>query len=185
MHTIIIASDDGGKTWHLLDTMPCRLCMPEYIGDNVNALTYALSYSDGTELSTNDGKGPNVDFVFNMGAQYNNNGAFCGRVAYTTDAGESWQFSVSCITFGNEYAFEGGVSECTILEREDGTLVYYARCQSSGVDNFTISYSLDHGVTWLTPGAKSSIYTTNTQALMMTYDFGGFDGNRLTVTEIT
>ena len=174
--TYVHYSDDGGKTWTLAKGLG-------QIEGDLQTM-YVLSYTDITELAGNDGEGPNVDFVFPMGAQFNNNGAFCGRVAYTTDGGLSWQYSESKITFGNETAFEGGVSEATILEREDGTLVYYARCQSSGVDNFTISYSLDHGVTWLTPGAKSSIYTTNTQALMMTYDFGGFDGNRTTGSPI-
>lgn len=174
--TFVFYSDDGGKTW----TKASGLGKVE--GDVYS--NYVLSYTDITELAGNDGAGDNVDFVFPMGAQYNNNGAFCGRVAYTRDGGLTWHYSDSKITFGNETAFEGGVSEATILEREDGTLVYYARCQSSGVDNFTISYSLDHGVTWLTPGAASSIYTTNTQALMMTYDFGGFDGDRTTGSPI-
>ena len=174
--THVFYSDDGGKTWH--DTEG----LDKIEGDKYS--NYVLSYTDLTELACNDGEGPNVDFVFPMGAQFNNNGAFCGRVAYTRDGGLSWHYSDSIITFGNESAFEGGVSEATILEREDGTLVYYARCQSGGVDNFTISYSLDHGVTWLTPGMTSSVYTTNTQALMMTYDFGGFDGKRTTGSPI-
>ena len=172
--TYVHYSDDGGKTWTLAKGLG------KVDGDENS--TYVLSYTDLTELAGNDGTGPNVDFVFPMGAQFNNNGAFCGRVAYTTDGGLTWSYSASKITYGNETAFEGGVSEATILQREDGTLVYYARCQSSGVDNFTISYSLDQGLTWLTPGLTSSIYTTNTQALMMTYDFDGFDGNRLTGT---
>ena len=174
--TYVFYSDDGGKTW----TKASGLGKVE--GD-INS-TYVLSYTDLTELAGNDGEGPNVDFVFPMGAQFNNNGAFCGRVAYTKDGGKTWSYSESKITYGNETAFEGGVSEATILEREDGTLVYYARCQSSGVDNFTLSYSLDHGVTWLTPGLTSSVYTVNTQALMMTYDFDGFDGNRTTGSPI-
>ena len=170
--TFVFYSDDGGKTW-------TRASGLGILADDPYS-TYVLSYTDLTELYGNDGEGPNVDFVFPMGAQYNNNGAFCGRVAYTTDGGKSWSYSESVIVYGNETAFEGGVSEATILQREDGTLVYYARCQSRGVDNFTISYSLDYGVTWLTPGLTSGVYTVNTQALMMTYDFDGFDGNRTT-----
>ena len=173
--TVVHYSDDGGKTWTKAEGLGV-------FNRNGFYTNYILSYTDMTELAGNDGTGPNVDFVFPMGAQYNNNGAFCGLIAYTKDGGKTWDYSNSVITFGNELAFEGGVSEATILEREDGTLVYYARCQSAGVDNFTISYSLDHGVTWLTPGETSTVYTTNTQALMMTYDFGGFDGNRLTGT---
>jgi len=174
MHTIIIASDDGGKTWHLLDTMPCRLCMPEYIGDDVNAMTYALSYSDGTELSTNDGAGPNVDFVFPVGAHYDNTGAFASHVCYTRDGGESWQYSTTPITYPATGS-EGGCSEAWIIEREDGVLILHVRCQDMSSFGFKLSYSFDHGVTWTDEHLFSNYYAANGQAFLRKMEIAGED----------
>jgi len=173
MHTIIISSDDGGKTWYLQDTMPCRTCMPEYKGDNVNALTYALSYSDGTELSTNDGKGPNVDFVFPMGAQYDNIGSFASYVGYTRDGGETWHYSTTPITYPSLYGSEGGCSEAWIIEREDGVLTLHVRCQDMSSYHFKVSYSYDHGVTWTDDNIFTDYYAVNGQAFIRKMEIAG------------
>ena len=173
MHTIIISSDDGGKTWYLQDTMPCRTCMPEYKGDSINALTYALSYSDGTELSTNDGKGPNVDFVFPMGAQYDNIGSFACYIGYTRDGGETWQYSTTPITYPSLYGSEGGCSEAWIIEREDGVLTLHVRAQDMSSYHFKVSYSYDHGVTWTDDNIFTDYYAVNGQAFIRKMEIAG------------
>jgi len=154
--TNLIYSDDGGKNWQTLATVQ-------------SDATYLISYTDGIQLSCYDGEGPNVDFVFPLGAQNNNYGAFCGRVAYTTDGGKTWQTSADQITYLEGKAKEDGVSECTIQEREDGVLVLIGRNEASGTDVFVEAYSYDHGVTWTDIGL-SSVYTVNTQPIMFKYD---------------
>ena len=173
MHTIIIASDDGGKTWYLQDTMPCRTCMPEYKGDNVNALTYALSYSDGTELSTYDGDGPNIDFVFPMGAQYDNIGTFACYIGYTRDAGKTWHYSTTPITYPSLYGSEGGCSEAWIIEREDGVLTLHVRAQDMSSFHFKVSYSYDHGLTWTNDNIFTDYYAVNGQAFIRKMEIAG------------
>ncbi len=155
--TNIIYSDDNGATWAQLGTVQ-------------SDSTYLLSYTDGIQLSCYDGTGPNVDFVFPLGAQYNNSGAFCGRVAYSADGGLTWQTSATKIIYQQAAAFECGVSECTIQERSDGVLVLLGRNQGSGTNHFAKSYSYDHGLTWQTPASLSSVYSVNTQPIMFIYN---------------
>ncbi len=80
--TMVIASDDGGKTWYLADTLP-----RDIVNDPQSA--YMITYNTGTVLDCYDGDGPNTDIVFSMGSQYNSLGGFCVRVAYTKDAGKT------------------------------------------------------------------------------------------------
>jgi len=173
MHTFVVISDDGGKTWYKGGTLPCRICMPEYKGDSVNALTYSLSYSDGTELSTNDGKGPNIDFVFPMGTQYDNIGTFACYIAYTRDGGETWYYSTTPVTYPSLYGSEGGCSEAWIIEREDGVLMLHVRCQDMSSYHFKVSYSYDHGLTWTNDNIFSNYYAVNGQAFLRKMNIGG------------
>ncbi|MBO5883483.1 MAG: exo-alpha-sialidase [Clostridia bacterium] len=177
----VLYSDDGGKNWKMADVLE---------PDTVNGKTfnYMLSYSDGIKLSSYDGKGPNIDFVFPTGAQFNNKGAFCARVAYSSDGGFTWQYSKSLLIYGDGSSFEGGMSEAYILENEDGVLVLYCRCQFNYVDRFAMAYSYDNGLTWTPEKTKeawvakkgsasnevscllSTVYATNTQPVMFKYD---------------
>ena len=177
----VLYSDDGGKYWQMADVLE-----PDTIG--TKTFSYMLSYSDGIKVSSYDGDGPGVDFVFPTGAQFNNNGAFCARVAYSSDGGFTWQYSQNLLIYGNAAAFEGGMSEAYILENDDGVLVLYSRCQFSSVDRFAMAYSYDFGVTWTTEKTKaaweakkdtapteiscllSTVYATNTQPVMFKYD---------------
>ena len=171
MHTIVIISDDGGKTWYLQSTLPCRSCMDEYADSKEP--TYALSYSDGTELSTNDGKGPNVDFVFPLGYQYDNIGTFACRIAYTTDGGDTWQYSQTPITYPSLYGSEGGCSEAWIIEREDGVLTLHVRAQDMSSVGFKVSYSYDHGKTWTNENIFTNYYAVNGQAFIRKMEIAG------------
>lgn len=154
----VIRSKDNGETW-------------EYIGEVEGDSTYMLSYTNGIVLSSYDGEdGPNVDFVFPMGVQYNSEGGFCCRVAYSTDAGNTWHTSESKIIYDEgSTRHEGGLSEATIQEREDGVLVLIVRNQTFGEVHFAQSYSYDHGLTWQVPAKLSSVYSVNTQPIMFKY----------------
>lgn len=177
----VLYSDDGGKSWKMADVLE---------PDTVDGKTfkYMLSYSDGIKVSSYDGEGPNVDFVFPTGAQFNNKGAFCARVAYSKDGGFTWQYSKNLLIYGDGSAFEGGMSEAYILENEKGVLVLYCRCQFNYVDRFAMAYSYDGGVSWTIEKTKeaweakkdnapnevscllSTVYATNTQPVMFRYD---------------
>ena len=173
MHTDIIASDDGGKTWYMQYTMPCRQCMDGYLGDN-NIPGYALSYSDGIQLSTYDGKGPNVDFVFPLGYMWDNNGNFACYVCYTKDAGDTWHYSKTPVDYPSTYfGTEGGCSEGWIYERSDGVLVLQVRCQDKACIHFKVSYSFDKGLTWTTENLYTDFYAVNGQAVAKYMEVNG------------
>ena len=148
----------------------------EYVACLTTGLKRAFNYNDGTLLSCYDGDGPNVDMVVAMldsgeakegstgGDASANKGDF---VAYTTDAGKTWQIAESRMTIpGIKPGFEAGVSEPTTLELDDGTLVIVARYQDSNTISFAYSYSFDQGRTWA-DGVPSEIYSVNTQPLFL------------------
>ena len=112
--TNFIISEDGGKTWRQLASVPKSV-------DDIYT-NYMITYSNGTLLADNDGDGPNIDYVLPIAAQYNNNGSLCGRIAYSADNGVTWSLSESIIVLGAVDNKEGGCSEMTIEQREDGVL---------------------------------------------------------------
>ncbi len=150
----IIKSKDQAQTW-------------EYVGKVANRQDASyLTYTDFITLSTYDGDGPNVDFVFPI-SQMLQNTTFGFRAAYSTDCGKTWQ--VSNLIYNSEaVTHEDGASEGTIMEREDGTLVLLIRNQMAGNNNFSQAYSYNHGATW-TEFKTSSVYTVNTQPMMFRY----------------
>lgn len=122
--TRFLISDDLGETWYTLE---------EEMNFDGMAASYYLSYTDPIKLSTADGEdGEGVDYVMPMGTlAYNStdNRSVC-RVAYSCDAGLHWTVSPTVLSwegFDPEEAweYESGVSEATILEAADGTLVLY------------------------------------------------------------
>ncbi|MBO5884088.1 MAG: exo-alpha-sialidase [Clostridia bacterium] len=158
----IFLSEDNGYTW-------------SFVGNPENAPTYAISYSNGITLKDEDGEGPNVDYVFTTGIMVNlDTMAFSTGGMYSKDGGKTWIFSdtVANFTDGNNDFAEGGLSEETVWEKEDGTLVFYARCQLDTCVHFAKSYSYDHGVTWsdITSESFSNIYTSNTQPIIEKLD---------------
>ena len=179
---VIIASYDMGKTWEHVTTIEPDTVDGQYYN-------YMLSYSGGVKVASYDGTGEGIDFVFPTGAIYNYNGSFCSRIAYSADGGKTWQMSKSIITYGDAIGDESGLSEAWIAENDAGTLVLYTRCQYAEAVNFAQAYSYDHGLTWTAYETKeeweadeenrnskneivaktSSIYSSNTQALMYEY----------------
>jgi hypothetical protein len=166
----IYESTDNGKTWSL-------------VGSPINAPEYAISYSDGIVLSTADGEGSNVDYVFTTGAmrdkdnnKYTDEG-FSTTAIYSKDGGKTWIFSDSRINYtgfvGASNNIENGMSEEAVWEQDDGTLVFYARCQLKEIIHFAKSYSTNGGVTWseiIDDSDFSNVYTTNTQPIIETFD---------------
>lgn len=156
--TRLIYTDDNGETWHR--------------GFEIGQIGSA--YVDGLELSTNDGAGPNVDFVIGLGAgRTDASGAHIGlqaRVVYSQDGGETWTASESCISIDTLEAVENGISENSILELDNGTLVMYTRWQAPDCYHFGVSYSYDHGITWLEDPLQSEIYSINTNPVLHDYE---------------
>ncbi len=180
--TWIMKSTDNGETWTWTEAM--------------SRAAYGKTYSDGIKLSTYDGDGPNVDYVFTTMQTEPETGvpdwenhkwnSGCGSV-YSTDGGKTWTPSENYITFGFPYpeeywgTHEAGVTEETVWEQEDGTLILYARHQSVYLDengnviqkdipHFVVAYSYDHGVTWDQDSVRTSeIFTSQTQPIIEGY----------------
>ena len=155
-----IYSDDGGHSW-------------QKAGGLQSDKSYNITYTQGLVLSCYDGEnGPNVDFVVPIAAAAGDKSStLCTTGAYSTDGGLTWQTSKTWIFYNKEHSgFEEGVSEATIMEREDGTLVLYARNQFATEIHFAKSYSYDHGITWDEQATLTNVYTTNTQPIFYNYN---------------
>lgn len=146
-----------------------------------------FTYSDGIRLSCHDGDGPNIDYVFTVmlssGVSDGTDWSCYATSLYSRDNGATWTLSDSRIEYGslpeNTYwaSHESGVSEETVWEKADGTLILYARYQgyddinqTLNLPHFIVAYSYDHGVTW-TDIRLSGVYATNTQPIL-----AGLDG---------
>lgn len=171
--TYIYYSDDGGLTWGETNHLP-------YDDQDLDKLQWcSCIYGDGLAVSSHDGTGPNVDLVIHMGcAGYGDNGECCSRVAYSRDGGITWEYSESILRLLDIPGEECGLSEATIMERDDGVLVNLIRIQTLEAYTFAISYSTDFGVTWTAPGA-SDIYTGPTQPISDQFIINGEDVDML------
>lgn len=163
-------SDDGGLTWSDGPFFPM-----DYKEDPKNFSVY--DYWNGiTVKSSYDGKdGPGVDLLMPVGSLLGTNvyEGGCVQVAYSCDAGETWQYSDTRINYHPVKEMEGDVSESTVVERDDGVLVLLMRNQHDYTRNFAVSYSIDHGVTWLSQAELSSVYSCNTQPIAQQFEVNG------------
>ncbi len=158
-------SDDLGETWH-------RSQEVEFDG---NITTRYLGYTSPIRLSTADGAGDAVDYVLPVGAQDQRPDAatdLCCRVIYSKDAGLTWRMSESVLVNTNAVlgivGGEGGMSEASIMECDDGRLVLYSRNQGKDETYFVRVYSEDKGITW-GETQLTDVYTVNTQPMLYNY----------------
>ena len=179
---IIVYSDDGGKTW----VNPVLLNKPTVGG---HYFAHLDSYANGVALSSRDGDGPKVDYIFSVGGEDQNK--LWGNVfVISTDGGKTWKFGNTFLSLPSEQGMEGGLTEATLLENESGELVWYCRYQTNKVVTFATSVSKDSGLSWTTP-TSSTVYGTNTQPVLNKIDgdplfvwggnnaFGGHTFNRM------
>ncbi len=157
--TRLIYTDDCGQTWHR--------------GYEIGQI--GSCYVDGIELIGNDGEGPNVDFALGLGAiRMDENGARVGleaRIVYSKDGGNTWQASDSTVkVVPSEEGVEMGLSENSLYQLPNGTIVMYVRWQEANSYHFAVSYSYDDGVTWTESVVKSEVYTVNTNPVFMDYN---------------
>lgn len=170
-------SDDGGLTWSDGPFLPYDL--------NENFLNYtAIDYWNGmTVKASYDGKdGDGVDLLMPVVAYNFIDGDRAGctvRVAYSRDAGETWQYSDTQINYIPIDASEGDMSESTVFEREDGVLVLQCRLQHKDLRTFAVSYSIDHGVTWMSQAELSNVYASNTQPIGAKFEVNGVEATML------
>ncbi len=170
-------SDDGGLTWSDGPFLPTD------IEESIYNLT-AVDYWNGiTVKASYDGKdGDGVDLLMPVSAaswwgDHYNGGTV--RVAYSRDAGETWQYSDTRINYKEVNEVEGDVSESTVIERDDGVLVLQVRCQHKDTRTFAVSYSLDHGVTWMSQAELSNVYSSNTQPIAQQFEVNGVNATML------
>ena len=152
----LLITADSGETWSIqsLNDLPTGI--------------YGVSYTDGLKLSCYDGAGSNVDYVYMFALRDNSTKEHSVTSIYSKDDGATWRMSDSRIRYelGNiTYKPESGVSEPTVWEQKDGTLIVYARCQVADQRHFAVACSTDHGVTW-GDAEDSNIYASNTQPLI-------------------
>lgn len=152
--TNFIYSDDCGANWNYLG------------GTTFNGSCYV----DGISLASNDGEGGNVDYVIGLGGPLiDDQGATLGLQAfsaYSADGGKTWQRS-EALSVQASIGTEAGISENTVYEMADGTLVMYARWQDAGIHHFAVYYSADHGKSWTDTPAMSQVYTVNTNPVLL------------------
>ena len=167
---VMTYTDDCAKTWS--EPLYLRGADAEpYKNDTVinnypDKLGRCVFYGDGLTLSTYDGAGPNIDYVFSTGdkdMELNQNIAIA---IYSADDGKTWTASDTLLTM-NLGGGEFGLSETSLAELDNGDLYLVSRAQQN--DNFYLweATSKDQGKTW-TQG-YSKIISSNTSPVLARY----------------
>jgi len=167
---VITYTDDCAKTWStplylrgadaepfMNDTVINNY--PDYLGRTV-------FYGDGLTLSTYDGEGPNIDYVFSTGDKNMENQHNVAIAIYSADGGKTWTASDTILTM-NLGGGEFGLSETSLSELSNGDIYLVSRAQQN--DNFYLweATSKDQGKTW-TQG-YSKIISSNTSPVLARY----------------
>ena len=138
---------------------------PDYFGRTV-------FYGDGVTLSTYDGDGPNVDYVFSSedSDMRNDPPKLIAFVIYSCDDGKTWTMSPSVfdIPVDQSRNAEDGLSETTLTELSNGDLMLVVRTQQAGNFYLWRGISKDQGRTW--EQGYSPILSSNTSPCFYRYD---------------
>lgn len=165
----ILMSDDNGYTWKNPDTGEVN--SPYFPAEDKY---YSVTYCEGIKLSTFDGEGDGVDYLFVYTIMEEESSQLFASVIYTKDGGKTWQSSESKITYEADSdeagMHESGVSEAGVVELSDGTLEIYCRVQYSDNILFGKTRSYDHGITWEENCTLTEIYTSNTHPVLKKYN---------------
>ncbi len=155
----VMESHDSGLTWSDPKKIPTHYSL-------------AASYSDGLKLHHSKN---GVDYVFSFLAMKNKDTPATCSAFYSCDKGKTWETSFSDITYGSIEAQkktihgEGGCTEDTLYEKEDGTLVMWNRYETAAFEpHFVVSRSYDSGITW-GETHLGNVFTANTQPIITKY----------------
>lgn len=127
-------------------------------------VAYALTYSNPIKTATGTYLAP-VSYM------YSPRGGMAVDVLRSTDQGVSWSQSSTPLYLPAANIRTDGLSECNIVQLDNGTVKLLARNQLWGHYYFAESLSTDDGVTW-SPPEESSILASNTMASMKTDSSG-------------
>ncbi len=142
-------SSDNGETWS----------SPVKIDTGWN---YCLTMTNPIRIDIGEGK---FRIIVPFHYVYLDDGSFRSSVMYSDDGGYTWTKSISDIQ-KDSLGFEGGATECTIIQLSDESLKMYYRVQDDEVTHLGETVSTDNGLTW--SGWKDSIlYSANTQPAMI------------------
>ncbi|MBQ3557505.1 MAG: S-layer homology domain-containing protein [Oscillospiraceae bacterium] len=167
---VITYTDDCAKTWStplylrgadaepfMNDTVINNY--PDYLGRTV-------FYGDGLTLSTYDGEGPNIDYVFSTGDKNMENSHNVAIAIFSADGGKTWTASDTILTM-NLGGGEFGLSETSLAELDNGDIYLVSRAQQDGNLYLWEATSKDQGKTW-TQG-YSKIISSNTSPVLARY----------------
>ena len=155
----VTKSHDSGYTW----SEPVHL---------KNPYKWSLSYSNGIKLKHSKN---GVDYVFSYCGFITDGALGTASSFYSKDGGHTWKASKSHVSYGDKEEQkkslhrEGGCSEDTIYEKNDGTLIMWNRYETAAFEpHFAVSRSYDSGITW-GETHLGNVYTANTQPIITEY----------------
>jgi len=174
---VITYTDDCGYTWSDPVYLSGAHVEPVQSTDSIiqgypNYFGRTVFYGDGVTLSTYDGDGPNVDYVFSSedSDMRNNPPKLIAFVIYSCDDGKTWTMSPSVfdIPVDQSRNAEDGLSETTLTELSNGDLMLVVRTQQDGNFYLWQGISKDQGRTW--EQKYSPIISSNTSPCFYRYD---------------
>ncbi|MEK3912639.1 DUF2341 domain-containing protein [Paenibacillus sp. FSL H7-0331] len=147
-------STDNGRTF----AQPVKIDTGTLV---YNGVTYPINYN---VTYTNPIKLVNGDWIFPFVYVKAPDGSLATSVLYSTDQGGTWTKSVSQLSVTSSGG-EGGLSEPSIVQLNNGNLLMYMRQQVSDKYRLAQSTSTDNGRTWSAP-TDAPVFSSNTMSVM-------------------
>ncbi len=164
-------TDDCAKTWstplYLRGADAAPYGNDTVINNYPDYLGRTVFYGDGLTLSTYDGDGPNIDYVFSTGDKNMENSHNVAIAIFSADGGKTWTASDTILTM-NLGGGEFGLSETSLSELSNGDIYLVSRAQQDGNLYLWEATSKDQGKTW-TQG-YSKIISSNTSPVLAEYN---------------